>query len=78
MSLTQVTLSLQTGRQKFNCVIQKVTNVYQNKGMNMMKVNETRVRAFCEKIKVLHSFRFAAEGLIFFLLISISHIVGKL
>jgi len=45
----------------------------------MMKVNETHDHAVYEKIKVLHYFRFAAEGLIFFL-ISISHIglLGKL
>jgi len=41
----------------------------------MMKVNETHVHAVCEKIKVLHYFRFATEGLVFFLLISISHIL---
>ena len=40
-----------------------------------MKVNETHVHAVCEKIKVLHYFRFATEGLVFFLLISISHIL---
>jgi len=44
----------------------------------MMKVNETHVHAIYVKIKVLHYFRFAAERLIFFLLISISHILGKL
>jgi len=53
---------------KFNCVVQEVTNIHQQKGMNMMKVNKTHVQAFYEKIKVLHYFRFAAEGLIFFLL----------
>jgi len=46
--------------------------------MNTMKVNETQVHAIYEKIKVLHYFRLAAEGLLFFLLISISHIPGKL
>jgi len=38
----------------------------------MMKVNETHDYAVCKKIKVMHYFGFAAEGLIFFLLISIS------
>jgi len=42
----------------------------------MMKVNETCDHAVYE-MKVLHHFRFAAEGLILFLLISISHILGK-
>jgi len=37
--------------------------------MNMMKVNESHDHAVCEKIKVLHYFRFAAQGFIFFLLI---------
>ena len=32
-------------------------------GMNMRKVNETHDRAVYVKIKVLHYFRFAAEGL---------------
>jgi len=41
----------------------------------MMKVNETHVHAVYEKMKVLHYFRFAAEELIFFLLISILHIL---
>ena len=48
------------------------------KGMNMVKVNETRDHAVYMKVKVLHYFRFAAAGLMFFLLISISHILGKL
>jgi len=43
-----------------------------------MKVNEAHDHAVYGKIKVLHYFRFAAEGLIFFLLISTSHILGKL
>jgi len=30
--------------------------------MNMMKVNEAHVYAVYEQIKVLHYFRFAAEG----------------
>ena len=38
----------------------------------MMKLNATHVHAFHENIKALNYFRFAAEGLIFFL-----HIVGK-
>jgi len=42
----------------------------------MIRVNETHDHAVYEKIKVLHYFRFAAEELIFFLLISISHILG--
>jgi len=54
-------------------VVQKVTNVHQTKGMNMMEVNETHIHSVYKKIKVLHYLRFAAEGLIFFLLISISH-----
>jgi len=58
----------QKRRQKSSCVVQKVTNVHQRKGMNMMKVNETHDHAVYEKIKALHYFRFAAEGLIFFLL----------
>jgi len=39
------------------------------RGMKMTKVND--VHAVYEKIKVLHYFRFVAEGLIFFLLILI-------
>jgi len=52
--------------------------------MNIMKMNETTDHAVDEKIKVLHYyfqvlfFRFSAEGLILFLLISISNILGKL
>jgi len=37
------------------------------KGMNMRKANETHDHAVYEKIKVLHYFRFVAEGMIFFL-----------
>jgi len=48
------------------------------KGMDMMKLNETHDHAVCEKIKVLPYFRFAAEGSIFFLLISISHMLRNL
>jgi len=44
----------------------------------MLKVNKTHNHAAYENIKVLHYFRFAAEGLIFFLLISMSHILDKL
>jgi len=44
----------------------------------MMKGNETYVHAVYDKIKILHCFRFATEGLIFFLLFSCSHIRGKL
>jgi len=40
----------------------KRTNVRQKKGMNIMKVNETHDHAVYDKIKVLHYFRFAAEG----------------
>jgi len=40
--------------------------------------NETHDHAVREKTKVLYYFRFAAQGLIYFLLISISHILGKL
>jgi len=50
--------------QKYNCVVQKVTNALQKE---MMKVNETHGHAVYEKIKGPHYFRFAAEGLIFFL-----------
>jgi len=32
----------------------------------MMKVNETHEHAVYEKVRVLHYFRFSAEGLIFF------------
>jgi len=46
--------------------------------MNMMKVNGTYNHSVYEKINVLHYFRFAAEWLIVFLLISISHISGNL
>jgi len=67
----------QKRRQKYNSVVQEVTNVQQNKGINMMKVNETHDHAVFEKTKVLHYFRFAAERFIF-LLISISHISGNL
>jgi len=45
--------------------------------MNRMKVKERHVHAINEKIEVLHYLRFAAEGLIFFPLISSSHILGK-
>jgi len=45
--------------------------------MNMMKVNETHGHAVYEKIKILHYFRFNTEGLIYFLLISISHILAS-
>ena len=46
--------------QKYNCLVQKVTNVHQEKIMNMMKVNETHVHAVYEKTEVRHYFRFAA------------------
>ena len=49
------------GRQKYNYVVQKVTNVHQEKIINMMKVNETHVQAAFEKIEVRHYFRFAAR-----------------
>jgi len=39
----------------------------------MMKVNETHVHAVHENINVLNYFRFAAERVNIFLLISISH-----
>jgi len=55
-----------------------VTKVHQKKGMSMMKVNETHDRTVYEKIEVLHYFKFAEEGLIFFLIISISHILDNL
>jgi len=35
----------------------------------MVKVNGTQVHAVYEKIEILHYFKFAAEGLIFFLLV---------
>jgi len=41
--------------------------VHQKKGMSMLKVIKTHDHAAYENIKVLHHFRFAAEGLIFFL-----------
>jgi len=44
----------------------------------MMKVNEMHDHAVYEKMKAQHYFRLAAEGLIFFLLISSSHILNKL
>jgi len=44
----------------------------------MMNTDETHVQAFYEKMKVLRYFRFAAEEVLFFLLISVSHILGKL
>jgi len=40
----------------------------------MMKVNETHVHAVYEMTKVLNYFRFAVEGLKFFLLVSISNL----
>ena len=46
---------------KFNYVVQKVTNVHQEKIMDMIKVNETHVHAVYEKIEVRHYFRFAAR-----------------
>jgi len=52
--------------------------VHQKKGMGMLKVNKTHDHAANKNIKVLHYFRFAAERFIFFLLISISHILDKL
>jgi len=45
--------------------------------MNMMKGNGTHVHAINEKSEVLHYFRFVAKGLMFFLLISSSHVLGK-
>jgi len=42
----------------------------------MMKVNGIHVHAVDEKIEMLHYFRFASERLIFFILISISHMLG--
>jgi len=52
--------------------------VHQKKGMGMLKVNKKHDHAANKNIKVLHYFRFAAERFIFFLLISISHILDKL
>ena len=46
--------------QKYNCVVQKATNVHQG------KVNGPHVQAVYEKIEVLPYFRFAAEGIILF------------
>jgi len=43
----------------------------------MMKVNVTHVHAIYEQTEVLQYFRFAAQGLILFLLTSVSHILGK-
>ena len=45
--------------------------------MNMMKVNVTHVHAIYEQTEVLQYFKFAAQGLILFLLTSVSHILGK-
>jgi len=39
-------------------VIQKVTNVHQEKIMDMMKVNKTHVHVVYEKIEVQHYFKF--------------------
>ena len=50
----------QSGAKKHNCVVQKVTHVLQQRGMNMMKVNETHDDAVYN-IRL----RFAAEGLYF-------------
>jgi len=44
----------------------------------MMKVNETHDHAVYEKINVLHYFRFSEKRLIFLLVISMSHILGKI
>jgi len=46
--------------QKYNYLVQKVTNVHQEKIMNMMIVNEAHAPEVYEKIEVLHNFRFAA------------------
>jgi len=46
---------------KYNYVVQKVTNVHQEKIMIMMKVHETHVHAVYEKMEVRHYFRFAAK-----------------
>jgi len=43
-----------------------------------MKVNGSRVHAVYEKIEVLRYFSFSAERLVFFLVFSTSHILGKL
>jgi len=44
----------------------------------MIKVNETHVHAVYGKIEAVHYFKFAAEELIIFILISISHMQGEL
>jgi len=54
--------------QKYNYVVHKVTNVHQEKTMNMMKVNETHVHAVYEKIEVWQYFRFAARRVNIFLI----------
>jgi len=46
---------------KYNYVLQRVTNVSQEKIMNMMKVNEAYVHAVFEEIEVRHYFRFSAR-----------------
>ena len=47
--------------QKYNYVVQKVTNVHLEKTMNMKNVNETHVHAVYEKTEIRHYFRFAAR-----------------
>ena len=47
--------------QEYNCVVQKVTKVHQEKVMNMVKVNEPHVQVVHNKIEVLYCFRFAAR-----------------
>ena len=47
--------------QKYNCVVQKVTKVHQEKIMNVMKMNETHVQVVHKKIEILYYFRFAAR-----------------
>ena len=68
----------QRGRQKIQLCGSESDERTPREGMNIMKVNETHDHAVYEKTKVLHCFRCVAEGVIFLLLISISHTLGKL
>ena len=66
--------------QKYNYVVQKVTNVHQEKIMNMIIVNEAHAPDVYEKIEVLHNFRFAAGRVnIFPINFNFTHnVLGKL
>ena len=47
--------------QKYNCLVQKVTNVHQEKIMNVIKVNEAHVHTVYEKREIRHYFRLASR-----------------